>query len=228
MTFKRPIRLIALAAVAALAGAASPPHPNWTATVAEKPNGTHMLGNPAAKVKLTEYVSYTCPHCARFNHDADAVLRLTYVPQGKVSVTVQHLVRDPIDLTVAMLTNCGDDETFFKKHNAFMATQDKWLGKLGSFTEAQRKRWNEGTMATRMQAIASDFGFYPMMEQWGYDRAATTRCLGDAAMAKTLVDQTQEASALGVNATPSFAIDGAVLAGTHDWTSLEPQIKARI
>ncbi|WP_156842251.1 DsbA family protein [Novosphingobium aquimarinum] len=223
----RRTKLTLLAAAALLATGAAP-HANWTATVTEKPNGAHVLGNPAAKVKLTEFVSYTCPHCAHFNQDSEAILRMTYVPQGKVSVAVHHVVRDPIDLTVAMLTNCGDDKMFFKKHSAFLASQDQWLGKVDSFSEAQRQRWSAGPITGRMKAIANDFGFYTMMERWGFDRVATDKCLADQAMTKRLIDLTEEAAALGVNSTPSFSIDGSVLTGTHDWQTLEQQIKARI
>lgn len=219
---------LALLGAAALLATAAAPHGNYTATVTERANGAHTLGNPAAKVKLIEYVSYTCPHCAHFNKDSEAILRMTYVPQGKVSVTVHHLVRDPVDLTVAMLTNCGDDKMFFKKHSVFLASQDQWLGKIEGFSEAQRQRWVAGPLPGRLKAIASDLGFYPTMERWGFDRTATDKCLSDPVMAKRLVDLTQEAIALGVNSTPSFAIDGAVVSDTHDWQSLEPQIKARV
>jgi protein-disulfide isomerase len=219
---------LALFGAAALLVTGAAPHGNYTATVTQRPNGAHVLGNPAAKVNLTEFVSYTCSHCAHFNADSEAILRMTYIPKGKVSVAVHHLVRDPIDLTVAMLTNCGDDKMFFKKHSAFLASQEDWLGKVDGFSEAQRQRWSAGPMSARMKAIASDFGFYKTMERWGFDRTATDKCLSDQAVARRLVDLTEEASAMGVNSTPSFSIDGAVLTGTHDWRSLEPQIKARL
>ncbi|MDE8650358.1 DsbA family protein [Novosphingobium album (ex Liu et al. 2023)] len=224
----RILRIAAVAACAMLSLAASPPHPDWNATIAQRPNGSHTLGNPDAAVKVTEYVSYTCPHCARFNQEADAPLRLAYVAPGKVSVTVQHLIRDPIDLTVAMLANCGDQKLFFRRHNAFMATQDKWMGKLDSFTPAQQARWSTGAISARLKAIADDFGFYATMQQWGFDRPAVDRCLADPAMAKTILDQTHEASELGVDSTPSFAINGTLLADTHTWSALDTQIKARM
>jgi protein-disulfide isomerase len=47
-------------------------------------------------------------------------------------------------------------------------------------------------------------------------------------MAKKLADQTAEAERLGVEGTPSFLLNGALLAGTHDWTSLKAQLDARM
>jgi protein-disulfide isomerase len=224
----RSLRLIAPLALAALTVAASPPHPNWNAAVAQGANGAYTLGNPQAKVKLTEYVSYTCPHCAHFNRDADATLRLTHVPQGKVSVTVQQVLRNPIDLTVAMLTNCGQARTFFTRHNGFMATQDKWLPKYETFSTAQTARWTSGPVPARLRAIASDFDFYSIMARWSYSRAQVDRCLADPAVLKQVTAQAGAASAAGIDSTPSFAINGEVLADTHDWKLLSAQIDARL
>jgi protein-disulfide isomerase len=224
----RNFRLLALLALATLGVAAAPPHRNWNATVTQGPDGAYTLGNPAAKVKLTEYVSYTCPHCAHFHQEADPTLRLTYVPQGKVSVTVEQVLRNPIDLTIAMLTNCGDPKAFFTRHNAFMASQEQWLPKYDGFTAAQTARWTSGPVPTRLRAIASDFDFYATMAHWSYTRVQVDQCLGDAAVLKRVTAQTEEAGKQGVDSTPSFAINGEVLTGTHEWKLLAPQIADKL
>ena len=229
----RIVRAAALAAVAVLStGAGKPaenrPAGNWTATVTVAKNGAHVLGNPAAAIKVTEFVSYTCSHCADFHKQSDAPMKLAYVRPGKVSVQVQHLVRDPIDLTAAMLTNCGEPARFFTRHNAFMQAQAKWLATADSATAAQRQRWTSGPTKARMQAIASDFGFYRMVEAQGLTRAAADRCLADEAMMKTLMGQTEEAVALGVTGTPSFVLNGALLENTHDWPALDARIKSAL
>lgn len=228
----RIVRMTALAVAALLSLAAgivlATDRPNWTATVTVTPSGSHVLGNPDAPVKLTEFVSYTCPHCATFQQQSDAPMRLAYVTPGKVSVEVRHLLRDPVDLTVAMLTNCGDPNGFFKRHHAFLYSQDKWIVKMGDMSEAQRKRWTAGEMHVRLQAIADDFDFYAIMAQRGFSRTAVNRCLADTAMARKLADQTENAQNFGVSGTPSFALNGILLAATHDWKSLDIQIRARL
>jgi protein-disulfide isomerase len=215
--------MLAVSAAAALSIAAAPAA-NWNLAVAVTPAGSHVLGNPAAKVKLTEFVSYTCPHCAAFEREADGPLRLAYVRQGKVSVEVQHMLRDPIDLTVAMLTNCGPKDKFFINHGMFMRSQATWIKPMISASGAQRSRWTSGDMGARNRAIAADFHFYDMMATRGYDRQTVERCLTDKAMADRLARQAQAASDLGVQATPSFAINGTLLAGTNEWSVLQPQI----
>jgi protein-disulfide isomerase len=225
----RLIRLTAMAAAALLSVAATKPAPaNWGSRVAVTPSGSHVLGNPDAPLKLSEYISYTCNHCADFDREASDRLRIYGVAQGKLSVEVRHLVRDPIDMTVAMLTNCGAPAKFFANHTVFLRSQSRWLAAANNASPAQRSRWTSGTARARFQAIASDFGFYPIMASRGYDRMAVERCLADTAMAEKLAAQTSEAARLGVNGTPSFLINGELLAGTHNWEGLKPQLDARM
>ncbi len=225
----RYFRLAAIAAAALLStGATKPVRPAWTATVIQAPGGSHVLGNPKAPVKLVEYASYTCSHCAHFEIDSAAALRSTYIAKGKVSFELRHLLRDPVDVTAALLTNCGPPARFFQNHAAFMRSQDRWIAVMGTASEAQQKRWSAGTMPQRLRAIASDFGFYAIMQQRGYNRAAVNRCLGDEATAQKIAQQTKLGGELGIDATPSFMIDGLLLTGTHDWPTLNAQLQARM
>ena len=45
---------------------------------------------------------------------------------------------------------------------------------------------------------------------------------------KKLAEQTARASTPDFEGTPAFSINGLMLAGTHDWASLKPQIEARM
>lgn len=221
----RVFRLAALFAAALFAmGAATP---NWT-TVVKATDGGHLIGNPNAKVKLIEFVSYTCPHCAHFAQDGDGALQLAYVAPGKVSVEVRHVVRDAIDLTAAMLTNCGPVAKFPRNHAAFMLSQKDWIPVAINATKAQQQRWYSGPDAARRRAIASDFGFYDIMARRGYERTEVDRCLADEATAKSMAaTSAADTAKWDIPGTPSFAINGVLLSGTHDWSMLQPQIAAR-
>ncbi|KHK89349.1 thioredoxin domain-containing protein [Novosphingobium malaysiense] len=200
------------------------PSTNWNSRIAVTDNGSHQFGNPDAPVKLTEYVSYTCPHCAHYQQQSDPVLRLTVVPKGKVQVTVTNLLRNPIDLTIAMLTNCGDPNRFFVRHNAFFATQETWLEKAQKATKGQQQRWFQGPMITRLRAIASDLDFYKMMSGWGIDRTQADACLADSTMLDKLRAQQEQAASLKINSTPSFTLNGKVLTDVHDWAAVSTAI----
>lgn len=222
-------KLFALALAAGLSIAAGKPAVrNWNTVVTVTPSGSHVLGNPDAQVKLIEFVSYTCPHCHEFELNSESALRVGYVAPGAVSVEVRHLVRDPVDLAVALLTNCGPPAKFFMNHTAFMRGQPKWIQPLVAAGQLQQSRWTTGAFAARMRYIATDFGFYDIMRSRGYERQAVDRCLADEAKARKLADMTADAGKLGVSGTPSFLLNGLLLAGTHNWASLEPQIRVRM
>jgi protein-disulfide isomerase len=225
----KTLRILALAAIAALSIGATPASKqDWNLTTTVTPAGNHVLGNPDAEVKLVEFVSYTCSHCAHFEEQADSAMRVTYVAQGRLSVEVRNFLRDPVDLTVALLTNCGPPSKFFANHTAFMRSQEKWIGPLATAGPTQKQRWSAGSFAQRTKAIATDFGFYEIMKNRGYERPAIDQCLADEPKARKLAAGTDEAEQFGVTGTPSFALNGVLLAGTHDWASLYPQIKARM
>lgn len=222
MKFDRIVQGAALLAAALLTTGAT--RMNWDATVVET-DGGHRIGNPDAKVKVTEYISYTCPHCAQFAREGEPTLKIGYVAQGKVNVEIRHLIRDPVDLTVAMLVSCGAPAKFPRNHTAFMLGQDKWIKPLTTASQTQQARWRVAGAAGR-RSIASDFGFYRLMEVRGYRRTDVDRCLANEAQAKDLAAASAEDWRLpGVSGTPAFAINGKVVADTHTWRSLEPQLK---
>lgn len=220
---------LALAAAALTTLTAAGPAPNWNATVTVTPEGTRLLGNPAAEIRLTEYVSYTCPHCARFETEADAPLRIGYIAGGRLAVEISPYVRDPVDLTVALLTHCGPPAKFFLNHAAFMRSQSRWIAPLSSLSPQRKARWTTGSFAARTRAIARDLHFYAIMGTRGYAAPQVDACLADEKLAERLAERTREAAEkLGVQGTPSLAINGVLLAGTHDWETLRPQLEARL
>ncbi|HWK40291.1 MAG TPA: thioredoxin domain-containing protein [Croceibacterium sp.] len=222
---KRGLLGAGLAGVALMLTAATEPSPgpNWMTTVVL--NGTgHRIGNPNAKVRLIEFVSYTCSHCSDFNREAEGALQLGYIVPGKVNVEIRHLIRDPIDLTVTMLAHCGPESKFARNHNAFLSGQPNWMGPLANSSAAQRQRWTAPGAAGR-RAIAGDFGLYRIMEQRGYTRTEADRCLAYDALARQLAEESQKDwGRPGIGGTPSFAINGIVMPGTHTWSALSGQL----
>ena len=225
---------LAFTLVPAVAPAAGPTLPSdaangaWLGHVVTTPDGSHLIGNPHASMKIVEYMSYTCPHCAHFEAEGLPQLRLTVLNSGKASLEIRHFLRDPVDTAVALLTNCGPANRFFVLHDMFLREQPKWLGQASKMAPAQQQRWFNGPMPARMHAIAGDLGFYQMVETRGLSRAVADRCLNTEALMKKLAEQTARATSPEFEGTPSFSINGLMLAGTHDWNSLKPQIEARL
>lgn len=226
-------RLLALPLIAVLTLGPTPaptaaPRANWNNTVTLTPGGGHLLGNPSARIKLTEYASYTCSHCAEFEVQASSALRVGYIASGRLAFEIRHLVRDPVDMTVALLANCGAPSRFFLNHGAYMRSQATWMRPLQNASPAMQARWTTGDMATRRRNIATDLHLYEIAATRGHDRQTAERCLADEAMAQRLAAQTQESQTIGIAGTPSFLINGALLLATHNWQALRPQLDARM
>jgi protein-disulfide isomerase len=234
---QRVIRTIALAfaalcGIAVLGAAGKPaaaPRQNWNAAITRTAQDSYLLGNPAAPLKLVAYISYTCSHCAHFEQESDAQLRIGMIGPGKGSLEVRPFLRNPVDLAVTLLAECGPPTKFFANHAMFLRTQEKWMAPLSSLTDAQKERWSNADFGTRMRAMASDLGLYGIMEQRGYSRPVVDRCLGDKALADRLAQHTKDASEKDyVQGTPAFLLNGVPLAGTASWDVLKPQIEARL
>lgn len=212
----------ALAACATVAGAASK---NWNTHVV-RADGSHVMGNPKAKRILTEFVSYTCPHCGDFARVGDEALKLAHVGPGTLRQEIRHIVRDPVDLTVAMLAWCGEPAKFPRNHAALMHAQPRFLSLAQSTTVSQRQRWTSGDLPTRTRAVASDLGLYQIMEGRGYRRSDIDRCLADTTRATELANNSRrDSERYNVAGTPSFALDGKLLPEVHDWPSLEKRLR---
>ena len=199
---------------------------NWNAEIVETGQG-YRVGDPEAPLQIIEFVSYSCSHCADFEREAEAELRYLYVHEGYAAVEVRHLIRNPIDLAAALLTECGEPDRFFDNHRAMLATQDNWMETAQGLSEAQVQRWQSGTIASRMRAIAADLGFDDLMESRGLSASQVTACLNDEARAQEIAELSRtNASEYNVPGTPSFVLNGTLLEGVHGWPPLRQVLLA--
>lgn len=220
------ISLFALAAAVAAAPAAAQ---DWNLEVSQSATG-HRIGKADAPVALIEFMSYTCPHCGQFAVAADGALARFYVGPGQVSIEYRPMVRDPVDLTVSMLVACVQPERFAAAHAAFMQRHDGWLVAAQRAPAAQRAVWADGYQsAERRRSIARALELYPIVEPLGLSLVEADRCLANQAKANAMVAAADaNRTDFGVTGTPSFALGGILLAGTHDWDNLRPQIDVRL
>ena len=224
---------LALGAMIAAPVQAAPPHPaaqpNWLNTVTRTADDGYILGNPAAKVHVVAYVSFTCPHCAAFEAEAEAPLGVGMIAPGKGSLEFRPYLLNGLDVVVALMAECGPPSKFFGNAQLLFATQREWMAPLYKLTDAQKARWDAPDFGTKMRAIAGDMKLYDVMERRGYGRAELDRCLADKALADRLAKHTQDATDKDfVRGTPTFMIDGVPLTGTTTWETLKPQIEARL
>jgi protein-disulfide isomerase len=195
MSLSPPIsRRAALGALAA-AAAAAPAFAQQAAAVDASPAalaargyavGDMSLGDPAAPLKVIEYSSLTCPHCANFHTATWPEIKARYVDAGKVHWTLREVYFDQFGLWASMIARCGGPEAFFPQIDTFFARQAEWTKAQDIVAELQRVGRLNGLPADRMQA-----------------------CLGDEGLMTRLVEDFQANTTRdAVRSTPTFLIGG--------------------
>jgi protein-disulfide isomerase len=217
------VRLLALIGAALLATAAAPAAKDWTQVVTQTTDGAFVLGNPAAKVKVVEYLSYTCPHCAAFSQESGPVLRGQMVKSGAVRLELRNAVRDKLDLAAAALARCAGKQGFFGATEAMLASQEKWLPKGMQFIRTNEGRLGLYPEAARLRAYADGAGLTAMMKARGLSDAAIDGCFAPDALAPML-SMTKQAWGK-ITGTPTFFVNGKIVPNAQ-WAELQPVLEA--
>ncbi|OYY91854.1 MAG: hypothetical protein B7Y45_01490 [Sphingomonas sp. 28-66-16] len=219
--------LIAAPAIAAPAKRATPRAPvarDWTQFVRQTPQGYFVLGNPAARVKIVEYLSFTCPHCAHFAAESAAVLKGQMIRSGSTSIEYRPIGRDQIDLGATLLARCAGTAGFVGAAEEIFARQDDWLGLGINFLQRDAGRFALDTPLEQVRAGAQSTGLVDLMRARGLSDARIDACFADRA-ALTHILMTGETSRKLIDGTPTFFVNGTK-APASDWTRLEPILRA--
>jgi protein-disulfide isomerase len=108
-----------------------------------------VQGDPDAPVKLIEYASLTCPHCANFHLNAYQDLKRDYIETGKANLEFREVFFDKEGLWGAMLARCGGEAKYFGFVDMLFRKQKEWsraenvpaelfkIGRLGGLTNEE-------------------------------------------------------------------------------------------
>jgi protein-disulfide isomerase len=148
-----------------------------------------VIGSPDAPVKMTEYASYTCPHCQSFHENVFKSLKADYIDTGKVQFTFREVYFDRYGLWAAMMARCGGDMKYFGISSILYDTQSEWLSADDSTVVIENLK-KIGRTA-------------------GMDDATMDACFNDQVKAEAMVAAYQaNATADGVEGTPTLIING--------------------
>ena len=204
----------------------APDNGDWSTIVTKTPEGGFLMGNPNAKVKLVEFGSMTCPHCAEFEEAGGKALVDNYVKKGLVSWEFRNFVRDPYDMAATLLARCGGEANFFGMTRTLFHDQKNWIGKLQTVDQAQMQALQAMPPAQQFSTIADLAGLKTFAAQRGVPRAKADQCLANEADANQLVQMNSDAvSTHSIPGTPAFLVNGTLADQTATWEQLEPKLK---
>lgn len=195
----------------------------WGTVVTPAPQGSYVIGNPQAKVKLIEYVSYSCPHCAHFNQDSSATLK-RMIASGSTSVEVRSAVHNRFDLVAATLARCSGPAVFPKMHDLLFARQQEWLDKAVAFDRGGNAEPAGKSQGEKMRSLADTAGITAIAKAAGMTDASINSCLANDANVTRTIQVAQQVSEK-IRGTPSFELDGKMIQGAN-WATIEPMLRA--
>ncbi len=214
--------LFALMAWVAL-GAAG--HVDFVHMVTATAEGGYRMGSPSARVKIVEYGSLTCPHCRDFHAEAATPLETVYVARGLVSYEYRSLILNGPDIAVAVLARCDGAPAFFDRVDLFYRNQRTWLDPFFALGEADFQRVQAAPKEQQLGIYASAAKLDTFVAAHGITASHFNQCLGNSALADKLAQIGRDANQAGVNATPTFFLNGK-RQSVNTWTGLEPAIRA--
>ena len=232
---KLRLLVLSLAAALVMPAAASAQHRrpapaaqrDWTRVVVATPEGGYRMGNPNAPVKLVEYGSISCPHCAAFAAEGVPTVQGRLVRSGRLSWEYRPYLLFPTDPGIFLLLRCQGAAGFFPSIDRLYATQATWQAPLRSMTEAQRQELQGLTAQQRIVRLTQMTGVDRFFAQRGMSPARISACLSDQRRLDQLLNWSRVANAqLQVQGTPTFFLNGTKLDNVYDWAALQPHLPA--
>lgn len=107
------------------------PKPKTPPPVSDDPFVAKMMaprgiGNPDAPIKVVEYSSLTCSHCAQFHNETIEKLKKDYIDTGKVYMTFREFPLNMPALEASMILRCLPEDKFYSFMALLFSEQDKW------------------------------------------------------------------------------------------------------
>lgn len=187
----------------ALAEAAAPAAVPLDALLAQQALPDLWIGPMDAKVTIIEYASMTCSHCAAFHTQTYPILKTKYIEPGKARFVLREFPLDPLATAAFMLARTAGDD----KRNA-----------LCDVLFEQQKTW-----AFTDKPIAA---LQALVGQAGMSAETFEACLKDQKLYERVVAERDVAnSKFGVNATPTFFINGKRIPGELSPEALDKELE---
>lgn len=163
----------------------------------------NAMGDPNAPVKVQGFADFQCPACLSFFENNEPRLVEEYISTGKVYYEFQafsFLGQESIDAAEAAY--CAlDQDKFWEYHDILFANQTG--ENIGDFT------------IPRLKAFA---------ETLGLDTATFNACLDSGTYRTRVANEKAAGAGMGVNATPSFAVNGRVVYSDTLFQTIEEEL----
>lgn len=165
-----------------------------------------VYGKADAPVTIIEYASLACPHCAAFHEETFPKIKETYIDTGKVKFIYRDFPLGAPALAASMISRCAGP----KRH----------AGMVDLLFKSQRQ-WARSEKPVDSMAMVARMG--------GLGPNDVQACIRNTSLMNALQDKAKEATEkYGVNSTPSFFIEGTLIAGAQPFDEFKKVIDAAL
>lgn len=174
------------------------PLPALSAMLSEK-----VLGSPTAPVSMIAYSSLTCSHCADFHLVTFPALKTSYIDTGRMKFVFRDFPLNEPAIAASMVARCSGDR-FFTTLDALFRTQASW-------------------------AFLSDYtgGIKSVVAPLGMTANDVDACLASTDLRNGILSIKQGGTVEhGVNATPTFVINGVKVVGALSYAEFASIIQS--
>jgi protein-disulfide isomerase len=146
------------------------------------------IGKADAPVTIVEYSSLSCPHCAAFHRDVFPALKSEYIDTGKARYVMREFPLNDSALGGSTIARCLAPERFFAFVDLLFSKQADWAFKEDALPPLK--------LLAKQAGMTSD----------EFDK-----CIANEALQDKIIAVRSEGEKKGVNATPSFFVNGMLL-----------------
>lgn len=150
-----------------------------------------VMGKADAPVTIVEYASMTCPHCAHFATTTLPTIKEKYIDTGKAKLILREFPFDPRAAAAFMLARCAPEDRYYPMVEVLFAQQEQWAG-----------------------AANAEEPLLQISKLAGFTQESFKACLTNQKLLDDVnAARERGANEFGVNATPTFFINGSKYSG---------------
>jgi len=186
-----------------------------------------VLGDPNAKVTMIEYLSPTCPHCARVANDVIPAFKDKYVKTGKVKLVFRPFARNTLDAGIFLLAEAAAKAAQSAPATAAASSDASAsseapapAAETSGYSPAAAEAWENvinayfKTQATWEVSDRPLDAIKAVALQLGFTDDSFTAALKDTTLYSAIQQMVDQAvKDFGVDGTPTFYINGKQVTG---------------
>ncbi len=209
-----------------IAKVAAPEGKSWSEVVSFDADGSAVMGNPEAPIKIQEYGAFTCGHCANFAKESHEELKRDFIDTGRVSFKLTPFMLHPIDAVAGAIVKCAGPERYFPLADATFLEHENFIAGAQAAPAPQIESAMGLPPAERFNAMAAAWKIDQFYQARGVPADTVKQCLANVENVTAIEKGTNDGQKkYNITGTPTFIINGQVAEGITTWGPMRDRLR---